>query len=217
MPASSPTMLAVAMDHHAFCRDCGRELGPPVAGEPRPPCPVCFGKTVDVKQAIRVSGGGGASLAYEVRINNDAVARVVALVDALAEVEAQVAAHSTHNAQEALKRALEAIHELGDCRRAGEWKQDGWSPDEIGLWIAHIGARNAAHHNSLPIVVRVGRSDRDDGLRWDVQPQALKNLRARGKHCERQATEYSDRLHDKHVLPALRDTVKLISAAIPTL
>jgi hypothetical protein len=49
------------------------------------------------------------------------------------------------DAEDATKRALEAIHELADCLTRGEWSQQGCGAGTIGLWHGVIGTRNAGH------------------------------------------------------------------------
>jgi hypothetical protein len=125
-------------------------------------------------------------------------------------VEAAADARDVGRAQAAVKQALEAIHELEDGRRKrGEWSNASWTPDELGVWQALIGARNGAHHFSSHVVHSVGGSNhtpsRDD-LRWE---DSLPPIDATSR-----AAEYTRRLSGHAVLPTLRDVSALLARTI---
>lgn len=124
-------------------------------------------------------------------------------------MEQVIDAGSVSDAQDALKRALEAVHELADCLQRNEWVQADWAPDELGLWHAHIGARNAAHHTSSAVAVLHSDVGRDERLIWDMQDQAIASLRS-----QRQACNYASRLAGRPVLPHLRAISNCINAAV---
>ena len=111
--------------------------------------------------------------------------------------------------QNDLKRALEAIHELEDCRRGGEWSQAGWDVRALGLWHAHLGARNAAHHESSGLFSLPGQPGQP--LVWAIPPTAFKSK----KQSKAQEREYYARLDGRPVLPLLREMASRISSAIP--
>src|SRR5688572_30307706 len=174
-----------------FCLDCGAELPRELpTGRPRPACKTCGSNRIDVHASSRVSGGGTATTSSESRSHNRAASRVADLRSAVAAARTAVDARSISHALSAVKRALEAIHELDDCRRRGEWSYDTWSPAEIGAWTAHIGARNAAHHHSWDAVFLAGGSAHShtpahDDLKWDRQIPAITS--------PHQASEYTSR------------------------
>jgi hypothetical protein len=149
-----------------------------------------------------------SALSLTVGTTNSAAARMRQLVNAIDALESAIDANRIGEVQEALKRALEAIHELADCRARGEWRPD-WDDEGEGLWRAHIGARNAAHHTSSPLAVLRSDAARDERLLWALQSSAITGLRS-----ERQASEYRDRLHEQPVLPSLRQISERLAAAI---
>jgi hypothetical protein len=109
--------------------------------------------------------------------------------------------------QTAVKQALEALHELGDCASRGEWTRDGWSTTDEDLWHAHMGARNAAHHtSSAPVALH---SDQPR-VTWDLDPQAVAELRS-----DRQRAAYNERLGGEAALPGLQRLADLVAAAVP--
>ena len=136
------------------------------------------------------------SASWTARTTNAALTRRRELEGALTAVETGVAANNVSTAQSALKQALEAIHELSDCLARGEWTQDGWTADDRGLWYAHVGARNAAHHESAALAALHSDGDRDYRLVWEM-PVSVRSVI--------QTTEYRTRLSGLRVLPALRD------------
>jgi hypothetical protein len=124
----------------------------------------------------------------------------------------------TRAAQDAVKGALDAIHWLHDsCHVRHEWAPIGWTPDETGLWNAHVGARNAAHHHSSEtagLVVLHSGGQRDDRLTWDIDPAAIARAGARSKYGREQASEYKGRLAGKPVLPGLRQIAALLRRSV---
>jgi hypothetical protein len=178
-------------------------------GRERPPCPVCGATAINVAVAIAITVHPSISVSYVARTTNTAATRRVALESAVRSIEQAVAGGSTHDSQQALKAALEAIHELGDCLRRGEWAQAGWSVDDLVSWHAHIGARNAAHHTSSAIAATHSAVNLDDRLRWDIDPQAVASLQS-----QRQARDYLARLDGQPVLPPLRALAGRVSSAV---
>ena len=156
-----------------------------------------------------------ASLAMNVELTlrarsaNDAKASVGTLNNAVAELEDALGVGHVGRIQDAVKLALEAIHELEDARKRGEWSQAGWDADAVGLWRGLNGARNASHHSASHIVVFQTVSDRDDCALWDIEPAAIADLRS-----ERQQIEYNARLAGKATLPQLRDVAAAVTAAV---
>jgi hypothetical protein len=165
-----------------------------------------FAKTLTA--TLRVTG----SASYVMRTANTAATRSGALAQAVENVEKAVAAGPLRDAQSALKTALEAIHELADCLGRGEWVRSGWSVDDVGEWVAHIGARNMAHHSSFSVAALHSAAKLDDRLRWEIDPQAVATLHA--KHSKTQACEYRARLDGQAVLPALRALAARVSTAV---
>ena len=127
------------------------------------------------------------------------------LDEALADIETAVDRGRVRDAQDATKRALEAIHELGDCLKRQEWSQVAWDADTIELWHAHLAARNAAHHTSETVVVLHGDALPDDRLRWELPTSAFAT-----NPSQRQIDAYAARLDGEPVLSALR----IINAAV---
>ena len=98
-------------------------------------------------------------------VENDS--RYIDREGAVLTLEQAIDAGSVSDAQDALKRALEAVHELADCLQRNEWVQADWTPDELGLWHAHIGARNAAHHTSSAVAVLHSDGGRAEPVKSD--------------------------------------------------
>ena len=112
---------------------------------------------------------------------------------------------------EAVKQALEAIHELDDGRRErGEWQQTGWSEDQIAAWRGLVGARNAVHHNNVPCVRLHSPAEGDDRLRWEIEQAAIEELESKG-----QKRDYAAHVAWQRVLPQLRDALVLVDVAVP--
>ncbi len=143
---------------------------------------------------------------------NGPFARRWQLERALTDIETGVQKGNNWDASNATKRALEAFHELADCLKRGEWAQAGWEPDEQLSWIAHIGARNMAHHSSSSIVTLTRSRPADEQLTWALDGAAVAKLSLRSK---KQAMAYSARLDGQPVLPPLGRLVAQIKASIP--
>ena len=118
------------------------------------------------------------SLAWTVRTQNSVEARGEALRAAIADLEAAVDARHAAAAQKYLKQALEALHELSDCHSRGEWSQDEWTDEDVGLWIAHMGARNAAHHSSSGVVTLHSQGSTAVRLTWELEAASVASLRS---------------------------------------
>jgi hypothetical protein len=193
------------------CSTCGGDL--PIAystGADRAPCENCGGTSITVSvhggDKVRVS----ASATYVVQTTNAAGSRRLRLQAELGDLEGQVSRNSLADCHVVLKRALEALHELADCLKRGEWTQTGWTADELGLWRAHLGARNVAHHSSHPVIALRSHADPNERLHWDIDGSALGGL-----HSATQQNEYASRLHGHGVLPPLRLLVARVAASVP--
>jgi predicted nucleic acid-binding Zn-ribbon protein len=192
----------------AHCSKCGTLRGD--ANEaPRAPCSECGCTTMSFHVCAKDHVSVTDNVSAVSRTTNASMARVMQLDAAVADIGTAVDGGSVHAAQAALKHALEAIHELTDCLERSEWSQQGWSADDLGLWRAHIGARNAAHHKSWSAVALHTDGSRDDRLRWDLNPSDMNQLQSRS-----QAAEFSSRLAGQPVLPALRRLAVLVSSAV---
>jgi hypothetical protein len=143
---------------------------------------------------------------------NGPLARRWQLERALTDIETGVQKGNNWDASNATKRALEALHELADCLKRGEWTQAGWPPDEQLSWIAHIGARNMAHHSSSSIVTLTRSRPADEQLTWALDGAAVAELSLRSKN---QAMAYNARLDGQPVLPPLGRLVAQTKASIP--
>lgn len=204
------TLTHVA-DRRVLCLDCGAELEPTLpAGTTRPPCDRFGSRRINAQQSPHVTVGISTSVRGVARSQNHAAARLHALRAAIDEVKAAADARDVGRAQRAVKQALEPIHELDDCRRnRGEWSNSSWTPSELGVWEALIGARNAAHHFSSHVVQSVGGSNhtpsRDD-LRWEDSLPPIDSAA--------RASEYASRLAGEAVLPTLRDVSAVLSRSI---
>lgn len=166
--------------------------------------------TRTVFRGTQAPQGQAATLSMIVRSPNTAVARERQLQEAIAEIERAVTTRTIRTANDATKRALEGIHELGDCERRGEWSQAGWGPDDVGLWRAHIGARNASHHTSSTVVALHADADTPtQHLRWDLDSAAIASL-----DSAVQQREFNARLAGQDVLPPLKALASKISAAV---
>jgi hypothetical protein len=148
------------------------------------------------------------SITYATSSSNAAPTRVLEFGGALSDIGWAIDAGDNTGAQTATKRALEAIHELADCLKRGEWRQSDWDADSIGLWTGLLGARNAAHHTSSSVVVKHSDMPRDDRLRWDLDADVIAGL-----HSPAQKVEYNARVAGQPVLPQLRSVLGLLTAA----
>ena len=161
--------------------------------------------TISVAIAVHDSATVTDRASWSAHTTNTGAARTRQLDAALDRVHAAVASNDVGAVQDALKQALEAVHELADCLRRGEWSQDGWNDDERGLWIAHLGARNAMHHTSSALVVLHSDAVPDQRLMWESSIDV---------RSAQQQAEYSARLSGQAVLPVLRLLVSRVSDAV---
>jgi hypothetical protein len=193
------------------CSTCGADL--PIAystGADRAPCENCGGTSITVSVHGGVTAHASASASYVVQTTNAAGSKRLRLQAELGDLEGQVRLNSLADCHVVLKRALEALHELADCLERGEWMQTGWTADELGLWRAHLGARNVAHHSSHAVVALKSDADPDERLYWDIDGSALGGL-----YSATQRNEYTSRLHGHGVLPPLRLLVARVAASVP--
>jgi hypothetical protein len=195
-----------------LCTQCSTTLEPWL-GEPssRPPCPNCGSTIRSFARGASEDLGLSGSLSYVVRSPNEAKARRRRLEDALAAVEEAVLTNTISTAQDAVKQGLEAIHELNDGlgKTPSEWSQSDWDGDEVGLWCAHVGARNAAHHESDVVVALYSEGATDEHLRWELSASAIASLRSNA-----QQREYNARLAGEAVLPPLRTVVSRLASTV---
>ena len=191
------------------CSTCGAELEPTADTQPRTPCSECGGTGRSIAVEVAMELELAASASWVARSGNTPLARRHEIESALAAVEAAVEAGKTGEAQKAVKRALEAVHQLNDCLARGEWARMRWTPDDRGLWTAHIGARNAAHHTSATVVALHSGDRTDDRLRWDIDSAAIAGLR-----YKQQAGEYTTHLAGQAVVPSLRQIAALLARSI---
>lgn len=200
------------MSNSESCAECSTvlELWAGDAGE-RPPCLDCGSAVRTFARGVSDQLGLSSSLSYVVRSPNEAKARRRRLEDALSAVEQAVSANTISAAQDGVKQALEAIHELNDGLRKTppEWSRGAWDEDDIGLWCAHVGARNAAHHQSDTVVALYSDGPSDEHLRWELSPSVIASL-----YSKTQQREYNARLAGKAVLPPLRVLVLRVAATI---
>jgi hypothetical protein len=200
------------MSDGGICAECSTALEPwegDATG--RPPCPNCGATARAFVRGASEQLGLSGSLSYVVRSPNEARARRRRLEDALAAVEEAVSTNTISKAQDALKQALEAIHELNDGlnKTPAEWSQSKWAKDEIGLWLAHVGARNAAHHESDVVAALHSGTVSDERLRWELSAASIASLRSQAQQLELNA-----RLAGRAVLPSLRVLVLLVASSI---
>jgi hypothetical protein len=150
------------------------------------------------------------NLSMIVRSPNTPAARDRQLRAAIKDLEQAVDSRTISAANDATKRALEAIHELADCASRGEWSQASWTPDELGLWRAHVGARNASHHTSSNVVALHADADSaTQQLCWDFDPAAISRL-----HSRAQQTEFNARLAGQEVIAPLRSIASKVASSI---
>jgi hypothetical protein len=193
------------------CSTCGADL--PIAcstGADRRPCEHCGGTSITVSVHGGATAGASASASYVVQTTNAAGSKRLRLQAELGDFEGQVSRNSLADCHVVLKRALETLHELADCLQRGEWTQTGWTADELGLWRAHLGARNVSHHTSHAVIALRSDTDPDERLYWDIDGSALGSLRS-----AMQQNAYTSRLHGHGVLPLLRLLVARVAASVP--
>lgn len=165
-----------------------------------------------VNLVVSAQSTSSTHLHLSVSSPNGALARRWQLERALTDIETGVHKGNNWDASNATKRALEALHELADCLKRDEWAQAGWEPDEQLSWIAHIGARNMAHHSSSSIVTLTRSRPADEQLTWALDGAAVAKLFLRSK---KQAMAYNARLDGRPVLPPLGRLIAQIKASIP--
>jgi hypothetical protein len=207
VPQVVPRHHVWTMAHEVRCSDCGTLL--PSGQNPPLPCPECGSESRSVSASVSASIGISTSVEYATSANNDAKARVWQLEFAIGALEAALNQHLVTETQNAAKAALEAIHELADELKRGEWSQARWGEQAVGLWHGLLGARNAAHHKASPIVARHSGKSRDESLLWSVDPETIATLR-----WPHQQTAYNERLHGHAVLPQLRQMLLLLKEAV---
>ena len=196
-----------------FCRTCGAERSRPgPGGDRREPCLRCGDLALEYRASGTVTAHATVSASYVVTGGNTAVNRRDSLAAAIDEADAAAASGRAGDAVSAIKRALEAIHELQDCadpkkRPTVEWTKSAWTPAQNDRWFALLGARNAAHHFSAPVVELHGDTTRPGHvLRWapGISPVQSKSQRK----------AYAAMLAGQPVIPLLRGVAADISAAI---
>ncbi len=205
------------------CATCGTRL--PVNETPRRPCPTCGGVVRSMSRSasdssnfsdsasVTTSAIRAASDAVSVsersswtaRSENSVRARVRRLEDAIDDVAVGIESGTVAATQDATKRALEVVHELDDAaRERNEWEQVDWAEDDVGVWEALVGARNASHHSSSIVVELHSDGDADSRLRWAVNAEKIRGQRKR--------EEYESRLAGQPVIPPLRRVLASLKA-----
>jgi hypothetical protein len=117
------------------------------------------------------------------RSPNDAMSRHRRLRRAFNALSGAVHDGDPEDAQEQVKRCLEAIHELKEDR---SWSRRGWNADERDNWDAHIGARDGAHHQSEHVVrLHLAPGGHGGKLYWDLPPEAIRSAGVREAYRER--------------------------------
>ena len=191
------------MSTERICSACGRTFEM-LEG---PTCPGCGSSSTSqlVRLSVAEEFDVAESLSWRKRHGNSATHRRDTLSAEVARLDAAVAAGDTGAAQAAAKAALEAIHELADCLKRQEWTQSAWKPDDLELWRAHIGARNAAHHTSSSVVALHSTG----ALTWDVDAPAIATLQS-----SRQQRAYRTRLADTSAPNSLRRIAELVAISV---
>ena len=188
----------------ARCINCGQEL--PTGQNPPQPCPACGSERKEVRATISASVGLTQTIRTAASSANNAAVRLHQLEAAVVELEQALGEHNVTETQHATKHALEALHELEDDRRRGEWSHAAWASADVGLWRGLLGARNAAHHLTFPVVTRHSDTPRDESLVWSLDANAIAGLRS-----TQQRTEYNARVAGQPVLPQLRKAAALVA------
>lgn len=196
------------------CTDCGADRPPAERDGSRTPFEECGGAGIATAMSGTVVAQVRASASYSVVASNGAVGKSHQLDAGVDGVSSAVQRNDAGAGQHAVKQALEAIHELEDCRRRGEWSSGSWSTQENELWLAHIAARNAAHHLSGELVALHGDTDADpsseDRLRWELSAGTLAELQN-----SRGVGEFSRLLAGKPALKPLRTIAGLVRDSMP--
>jgi len=206
---------AVATVDRTICTNCGADRSTATKDPDDPgrwsPCPQCGSRAitheVTATATIHVSGSAtSVSLS-----GNNAQTRLLALQDAIDDADAAVTDSSARRALGAVKRALEAMHELNDDHdKRRVWSRGSWLTGDHESWKAHMGARNAAHHLAPHVVELHGHGTHDDRLRWAIDEPTLQDL-----DSAKQAQAYRTSLHGKPVLPELRRLAALVAQQVP--
>ena len=192
------------------CAGCGLPL-PDLDQAPEPrPCPRCGDERTSIRLCVSDSAQVSESVWLTQSTENTAVTRVQALNSAIGAVVVALDEGKVEAAQAATKQALEAIHELDDGRRRrSEWTQDGWKAADIDLWLAHVAARNAAHHTSSSIVALHSGTAQNRILTWEINPEAIEGL-----HSGAQAAAYQRGLAGQPVLDGFWRVATLVGTAV---
>jgi hypothetical protein len=147
--------------------------------------------------------------------NNDASVRRQEFEGSLDAFRAAELAHNVSDAQDALKRALEAIHALYDSAAENphdvrsDWSYSAWSPFERELLRGFIGARNAAHHfNWSPVSWHLDPGGRAE-MRWQSALPAIRDPRGDLRAA------YTAQLEGKRVLPLLKTMRGVLAKSVP--
>jgi hypothetical protein len=197
-----------------FCSTCGVLREPSAnAGDQLPPCPECGGLYSEWRVSATVVSRGSVSATYAVTGGNAARNRLDELAAAVDDAATATSSGRALDAVRAVKRALEAIHELQDCanpkkRATVEWSNAAWTPAQKEVWTGLLGARNAAHHFSADVVdLHGGTSTPGHVLRW---AQSIPQVKVPA-----QGQAYATRLAGQLVLPVLQAVVADVSASMP--
>lgn len=183
-----------------------------VGDEPLPPCPYCGDSASEYRASGTVTASVSVSATYVATGGNTAANRRDALIAAIDDAATATESGRAGDAVSAIKRALEAIHELEDCadpqkRTPVEWTKPAWTPAQHEQWVALLGAPNAAHHYSAPVVELHGdTSTSGHQLRWAPSIPQVQWV------PQRQA--YAAQLASQPAIPLLRAVADDVSAAI---
>jgi hypothetical protein len=204
-------MVRYVTEIRAVCMDCDSELEPaPTAGAPRPNCRNCGSDRARIYASIHSSIGVSSSVRGQAASNNDSMARLGELRDAITRCRRATGARRISEAQWATKNALEALHGLEDGRRhRGEWSNSAWTADEIEVWKGFMGIRNAGHHSTLRVVVLIGGSDHlpsEHDLQWTTETLSIR--------WPDQASAFASKLAGNAVLPSLDAAAALVERAL---
>jgi hypothetical protein len=147
---------------------------------------------------------------------NDHRTRALDLTAAIRHAAEAETAGDAAAAREAVKRALTLIDELEEERdeRKG-WSSQGWSPEDQGLWKAHVAARQTAHHTGVAPVSVDATTGRAPAMLWHDDAAEIARLAGRGKRSKAKAQEYAARLAGHPVMPGLRRIAQLVAPLLP--
>jgi hypothetical protein len=155
------------------------------------------------------------SLGIVVIPGNGVQAKLIAFDIAVKSLHQLVSSSSVTDAQDikrAVTGALDAMHSLNDQCGKGEWSMSGWSNDDLGLWRAHMAARNVDHHQSATIIHIDHRGNSDSRCYWAISSQSLSQVL--GKPATNGANEYARLLDQKPVLDGFKKLLSLVQLAI---